>query len=291
MSQKPGKKFKPKNAPAEGRDKAPKAAFKPHGKASGKPAGKPGKSGGAHKPAKADGLWLYGRHAVAAALANPARKVKRVLATKNAADWLAAHGASEKDLARLEDYKPDAIDRILHEGAVHQGLAALVDDLPRARLKDVCDPAERGRPVLVLDQITDPQNIGALFRSAAAFGAKAVIVQDRRTPPLSGALAKAAAGAVEIIPCVEVVNIARALEGLQGLGYHCAGLAGEGDADIAELPDAPIALVMGAEGAGLRQLVAATCDRLYCIPIAEGVESLNVSNAAAISLYEARRLR
>ena len=270
---KPAPARKPQGAKPGGRDPRSAKGKPPHGEA--RPSG--------------SGLWLYGRHAVAAALANPERKVKRVLATKNAADWLANSGAATTALARLEDARPETIDQILQPGAVHQGLAALVEGLPRARLKDVCDPAERGRPVLVLDQITDPQNIGALFRSAAAFGARAVIVQDRRTPPLSGALAKAAAGAVEIVPCVEVVNIARAIEGLQGLGYFCAGLAGEAGADIAALPDAPIALVMGAEGSGLRQLVAATCDGLYRIPIARGVESLNVSNAAAISLYEARR--
>lgn len=236
-------------------------------------------------------VWLYGRHAVAAALANPARKIRRIVATKNAVDWLTKSGADAARLAKLEDMRPEAIDRLLHTGAVHQGLAAQVDDLPRARLKEACTPAEAGRPVLILDQITDPQNIGALFRSAAAFGARAVIVQERRTPPLSGALAKAAAGAIEIIPCVRVVNIARAIEGLQGLGYFCAGLAGEADDDITALPAAPLALVMGAEGAGLRKLVGETCDGLYRIPIEEGVESLNVSNAAAISLYEARRSR
>lgn len=258
---------------------------------SGKPAGHKRPGAKKERPPAADGIWLYGRHAVAAALANPARRIKRVLATKNAADWLKEHGAAEAALTKLEDYRPDAIDRLLHEGAVHQGVAMLTEELPRARLKDVCAPADKSAPVLVLDQITDPQNIGALFRSAAAFGARAVIVQERRTPPLSGALAKAAAGAIEILPCVDVVNIARALEALKDLGYHCAGLAGEADAEIADFPDAPLALVMGAEGAGLRQLVAATCDRLYRIPIAPGVESLNVSNAAAISLYEARRPR
>lgn len=264
----------------------------PHRAKKNAPARKRAKSGGPRQGGArpADGaVWLYGRHAVAAALANPARKIKRVLATKNAADWLQQTGADKAALARLEDMKPDAIDRLLPDGAVHQGLAALAEELPRARLKEVCAPAETGRPVLVLDQITDPQNIGALFRSAAAFGAKAVIVQERRTPPLSGALVKAAAGAVEIVPCVQAVNIARALEALKDLGYHCAGLAGEADAYITNFPPAPLALVMGAEGAGLRQLVAATCDKLYRIPIAPGVESLNVSNAAAISLYETRR--
>lgn len=145
---------------------------------------------------------------------------------------------------------------------------------------------------MVLDQITDPHNIGAIFRSAAAFGARAVVVQDRRTPPLAGALAKAAAGAIEVTPCIAVVNISRALEGLKDLGYHCAGLAGEAEAPISELPfEQPTALVIGAEGEGLRRLVAETCDRLYRIPISRRMESLNVSNAAAVSLYEIARGR
>ncbi len=235
-------------------------------------------------------LWLYGRHAVAAALANPARRVRRVLATKNAADWLTAQPMRNDMDARIEDAKPDAIDRALAPGAVHQGLAAEVFDLPRARLKETCAPARAGRPVVVLDQITDPQNIGAVFRCAAAFRAGAVIVQERRTPPLAGALAKAATGAVETVPCVKVVNIARAIEALQGLGYFCAGLAGEADKDIADIPkDKPVALVLGAEGAGLRRLVAQTCDARLRIPIAPAMESLNVSAAAAVALYEIAR--
>lgn len=260
-------------------------------RAKGRPGERPGKKGGGQGEAPHQPVWLYGRHAVAAALANPARKVRRIAATKNALDWLQKAGVDVGTLERLEDARPEAIDRLLPSGAVHQGLAAQMDDLPRARLKDACAPAEAGRPVLVLDQITDPQNIGALFRSAAAFGARAVIVQERKTPPLSGALAKAAAGAIEVVPCVRAVNIARALEGLQGLGYFCAGLAGEAEEEISALPASPLALVVGAEGAGLRQLVRETCDGLFRIPIAAGVESLNVSNAAAISLYEARRSR
>ncbi len=237
-------------------------------------------------------LWLYGRHAVAAALANPERRVRRVLATRNAADWLAERGGLLENIGaqKFEDTKPDAIDRALPSGAVHQGLAAEVFDLPRMRLKEACAPDDEARPVIVLDQITDPQNIGAIFRSAAAFGARAIVVQDRRTPPLSGALAKAAAGAIETVPCVPVVNIARALEALQGLGYFCAGLAGEADKSVADAPKKmPIALVLGAEGAGLRQLVAATCDALVRIPIAPSMESLNVSTAAAVALYELTR--
>lgn len=237
-----------------------------------------------------DLLWLYGRHAVAAAIANPRRRIKRGFATKNALDWLKGLGLPEERLAMFEDARPDAIDRLLHQGAVHQGLAVEAHDLERARLKEVCDPQGGLRPVVVLDQITDPQNIGAIFRSAAAFGARAAIVQERRTPPLAGALAKAAAGAVETLPCVKAVNISRSLEALKDLGYFCAGLAGEGAAPIAALPkDRPIAIVLGAEGAGLRQLVGETCDGLFRIPIDPSMESLNVSNAAAISLYEATR--
>jgi len=235
-------------------------------------------------------LWLYGRHAVAAAIVNPDRRIRRILATKNAADWLAGRAISGDRLGEIEDARPEAIDKLLHAGAVHQGLAAEVFDLERARLKDACAPDETRRPVVVLDQITDPQNIGAIFRSAAVFNARAIIVQERRTPPLSSALAKAAAGAVETLPCVKAVNIARAIEGLQGLGYYCAGLAGDADADIGDMPpDQPLAIVLGAEGAGLRQLVAQTCDGLFRIATTGEIESLNVSNAAAISLYQATR--
>ena len=232
-------------------------------------------------------VWIYGRHAVAAALQNPERKIHRLVATLNAAKWLEEQGIQ----ASPEDLKPAAIDGMVPPGAVHQGLAAYLDELPRARLKETCQPApgER-RPVIVLDQITDPQNIGAIFRTAAAFNAKAVVVQERRTPPLAGVLAKAAAGAIDIVPCVQAVNIARALEALKEMGYLCAGLAGEGETALADLArEKPVALVLGAEGAGLRQLVAETCDTLCHIPIHPAMESLNVSNASAISLYELTR--
>ena len=234
-------------------------------------------------------VWIYGRHAVAAALENGARRMLRLAATRNAADWLAQQ-AGGGEIPVAEDLKPEAIDKLLPHGAVHQGLAGQFTDLPRARLKDVCAIDAAHRPVVVLDQITDPQNIGAIFRSAAAFGARAVVVQDRRTPPLSGALAKAAAGAVERVACVRAVNIARALQALRDLGYHCAGLAGAADDALSAAPrEKPIALVLGAEGAGLRQLVGETCDGLYRIDMAQQMESLNVSNAAAVSLYELTR--
>lgn len=235
-------------------------------------------------------LWLYGKHAVAAALANPQRKIKRLLAAEGALAWLASVGVAKERAENAEQSSTDEIDLLLHPGAVHQGLAALVEDLPRARLREECAPEGGLAPVVVLDQITDPQNIGAIMRTAAAFGAKGVIVQDRRTPPLAGALAKAAAGAVEQVACVKVVNVARAIEGLKDLGYYCAGLAGEAEAPISAIPkDRPVALVLGAEGEGLRRLVAETCDGLYKIPIAASVDSLNVSTAAAVSLYAVTR--
>ena len=237
-----------------------------------------------------DRLWIYGRHAALAAIANPKRRIKRIFATDAALDWI---GEARLPLERVKPpQKVDAaaIDRLLHEGAVHQGIAVEVDELPRTRLKEACEPDGALSPVVVLDQVTDPHNIGAVFRSAAAFGARAIVVQDRRTPPLAGALAKAAAGAVETVPCVEVVNIARALEGLKALGYFCAGLASDTDATIDAMPaDRPIALVLGAEGAGLRRLVRMTCDGVYAIPIARDVDSLNISNAAAVALYEVTR--
>lgn len=241
--------------------------------------------------ARPDRLWIYGRHAAIAALANPERRIRRALVAPNALEWIANARLPRERLEKLVEAKREDFERALHEGAVHQGLAVEVEDLSRARLKEACQPDDSHRPVVVLDQITDPHNIGAIFRSAAAFGARAIVVQDRRTPPLAGALAKAAAGAVELVPCVEVVNIARALEGLKALGYHCAGLAGEGRTALASIPaDKPVALVLGAEGEGLRRLVAETCDGLYRIPISRRMESLNVSNAAAVALYETTRM-
>lgn len=235
-------------------------------------------------------FWIYGKHAVAAALANPKRTIKRLLAAEGGAGFLRGTGLAADRMERLEETSTEEIELLLPPGAVHQGLAVLVADLERARLRETCEPAEAGRPVVVLDQITDPQNIGAILRSAAAFGARAVIVQERRTPPLAGALAKAAAGAVETLPCIKVVNVARALEGLKDLGYFCAGLSGEAPADLTTLPaDRPLALVLGAEGEGLRRLVAETCDVLVRIPIAAGMESLNVSNAGAVALFATTR--
>lgn len=227
--------------------------------------------------------WIWGTHASLAALANPARRIERVVATRNGALRLPEH-------IDAHILGPDAIDGMLPPGAVHQGLAVRASPLEPLELEAACAPADT-RSVLILDGVTDPQNVGAAFRSAAAFGARAVILQDRKSPPLTGVLAKAAAGAIELVPHVRVTNIARAIEALRGMGYLTLGLEGETDLAIADaLKDPrPAALVLGAEGKGLREGVAEACEKCVRIPIAATMESLNVSVAAAIALYEAQR--
>lgn len=229
--------------------------------------------------------WLWGVHASLAALANSARRIERVVATRNAATRLPA-GVEPQIL------DPGAIDGMLPPGAVHQGIAVRAFPLEPSSLEAVCAPLD-GRSVLVLDGVTDPQNVGAMFRSAAAFGARAVVLQDRKSPPLTGVLAKAAAGAIELVPHIRAVNLARAVEGLSALGYATVALEGEASDSLAQaLADArPAALVLGAEGRGLRPSVAEACERRARIPIAAAMESLNVSVAAAIALYEAARGR
>jgi 23S rRNA (guanosine2251-2'-O)-methyltransferase len=229
--------------------------------------------------------WLWGVHAGLAALANPARKIERVVASRNAAAKL-PKGVE----AHILD--PSAIDGMLPPGAVHQGLAVRAWPLEPLNLEAACAPLD-GRPVLVLDGVTDPQNVGAIFRSAAAFGARAVIMQDRKSPPFTGALAKAAAGTIELIPHVRAVNLSRAIETLREEGYLTVALEGEATLALADAVrgSAPLALAIGAEGKGLRDGVAAACERRARIPIAAGVESLNVSVATAIALYETSRSR
>ncbi len=240
------------------------------------------------RPAQVSDDWIWGWHAVEAALTNPRRgEPLHLLATPERAKQIQAKFGR---IAALEDADNHAIGQKLPQGAVHQGVAlrpAPLDDV------DLADFAPRsGAVILMLDQVTDPQNVGAILRSAAAFGVTGVVIQDRNAPKLSGALAKAAAGAVDAVPVARVVNLSRALEELSNLGWRAVGLDGEADRGLHEVLDgAATVLVLGSEGEGLRRLVAEHCDELAKIPMPGGFESLNVSAAAAISLYEAARQR
>ncbi len=237
-----------------------------------------------------NGVWLWGRHPVLAALDNPSRNPLRLLATAEAARGLTlpdrSPGIEPADRAQL--------DRLLPDGAVHQGLALLAAPLPETAIEDVAglcrdDPSAR---VVVLDRAQDPRNVGAVLRSAAAFGARAVILPRDHAPEATGILAKAASGALERVPLIRVTNLARALRRLKEDGFWCLGLDGHADRPLADLPaDGRTALVLGAEGAGLRRLTRETCDVLARIPIASAVESLNLSNAAAVALYDLARRR
>jgi 23S rRNA (guanosine2251-2'-O)-methyltransferase len=224
---------------------------------------------------------FWGRHAVAAALANPEREVIRLWATREAAAGLHISPSIPVTFSDVAD-----LGRLVPRDAPHQGLVGEVERLPEWLLADLLDEAEDGRPLLVLDHVTDPHNVGAILRSAAAFDALGIVTQDRHAPPESGALAKAASGALETVPWVRVVNLARALDEMAEAGFWRIGLTGDADMKLAEaLGPARVALVLGAEGEGLRQNVEAHCDALARLPIGDRIESLNVSNAAAIALY------
>ena len=225
---------------------------------------------------------LWGRHAVEAALKNPARQHRKLWATREGIASL--DGELPADFPVEYADTPD-LDRLVARDAPHQGLVLECAPLEDLHLDEVLD-AENGQPILVLDQVTDPHNVGALLRSAAAFGAAALVTQDRHAPPESGVVAKSASGALELVPWVRVVNLARALEQMAEAGYWRIGLAGEADAVLADaLPAGPVALVLGAEGEGMRRNIAEHCDALARLPIAPAMESLNVSNAGAIALY------
>jgi len=236
----------------------------------------------ATKPENRPRFW--GRHAVAAALANPSREIARIWATREAAAQFDIRSDIPVTFADAAD-----LGRLVPREAPHQGIVAEVERLDDILLADLLDAAEDGRPLLVLDQVTDPHNVGAILRSAAAFDALGIVTQDRHAPGESGALAKAASGALETVPWVRVVNLARALDEIAEAGFWRIGLAGEAGTSLAEALGPPrIALVLGAEGEGMRQNVEAHCDALARLPISDRVESLNVSNAAAIALYAAR---
>jgi 23S rRNA (guanosine2251-2'-O)-methyltransferase len=226
---------------------------------------------------------FWGRHAVSAAIANPERRIFQL--------WVTREAAAEYDLPPGTPVTyADAADlgRLVPKDAPHQGIVAEVERLEDVLLAEVLDGAEDHRPLIVLDQVTDPHNVGAILRSCAAFDAIGLVTQDRHAPPESGALAKAASGALEIVPWVRVVNLARALDEMAEAGFWRIGLTGGTDTTLKQaLGPSRVALVLGAEGEGMRQNTEAHCDALARLPISDRIESLNVSNAAAIALYAA----
>ena len=227
---------------------------------------------------------LFGLHAAEAALANPRRNVMRVVATENAAQKLAPLLA--KRGLTPEAASPKDLDRLLGADTVHQGVVVDAEPLPPFHLDDV----DAGGMLLVLDQVTDPQNVGAALRSAAAFGASGLVLTERHSPPLSGALAKAASGALDLVPVILVKNLAQSLAALGDRGFLRVGLAEEASMALEEAQlTRPLALVLGAEGKGLRHLTREHCDLVCRIATQNALVSLNVSNAAAIALHWASR--
>jgi len=252
-----------------------------------------GRPDGAQGGARDSCIWLYGVHSVLAALGNPGRICRRLLMTRQVAENLKSRLAGLESGLRAEMVDKRDIETLLPAGAVHQGVAVLAEPLVEVSLEDICQNPSESSIVVVLDQATDPHNVGAVLRSAAAFGAAAVIMQDRHAPGTQGThmgtLAKAASGALESVPLVRVTNITRAMEGLKKARYWCIGLDAEAGESLAGAGlSGRTALILGSEGEGLRRLVRENCDRLLRIPIT-GMESLNLSNAAAIALYEASR--
>ena len=244
--------------------------------------------------------WIYGRHAVAAALANPARRWHHLVVLsgqESEASKLVAAAAArrrgEGEPMRVVDH--DSLAAILPEGAVHQGLALAVEPLAEPDLADVLRLAAGtpGRRVMVvLDQVTDPRNVGAVVRASAAFGALAVVLAVHGAPPVTGALAKAASGALEQLPLVRVVNLARALDRLKQSGFWVCGLEANAQQTLADLDLGDrVAVVLGSEGGGMRLLVRERCDHLARLPTRSAQATINVSSAAAIALYELARAR
>ncbi|TFV48805.1 23S rRNA (guanosine(2251)-2'-O)-methyltransferase RlmB [Bradyrhizobium niftali] len=260
--------------------------FTPRGPRSGaKPFNRPGKSAGRpawrDRDSASDGpVILYGWHSVTMALQNPARRIRKLTLTENAARRLADENIETR--VTPEIVRPQEIDRLLSPDAVHQGLLAEADALPSPDIETL----EQEGMVLVLDQITDPHNVGAILRSAAAFAVKAIITTARHSPEATGVLAKAASGALELVPMVTVQNLARALTALNERGFQTVGLDSEGSEDLSDVAlREPLALVLGAEGKGLRQLTRETCSVVARLDMPGEIKSLNVSNAAVLSLY------
>jgi 23S rRNA (guanosine2251-2'-O)-methyltransferase len=232
-------------------------------------------------------VWIWGAHAASAAMANPKRRVSEALMTRNAAQRAGLDPDALPAYAKLLEGRD--IDERLPPGALHQGLAVRCAPLDGLDITDAAVAPDK--PLVILDQVTDPQNVGAVFRSAAAFGLGGVVMQTRNAPALGGALAKAAAGAIERVEEIRAVNISRAIDALRDAGWRVIGLDGAAEQTLEQAfgGDEPLAIVLGAEGAGIRPGVAKACTGMARIAIGEAMESLNVSNAAAIAFYEASR--
>ncbi len=236
-----------------------------------------------HQHGTANRPRLWGRHAVAAALDNPARTILKAWATREAAAQMQFPSDVAVTFADVAD-----LGRLVPNDAPHQGVVVEAEPLADIWLDDILADAPERAVILVLDQVTDPHNVGAILRSAAAFGATGIVTQDRHSPPESGALAKAASGALETVPWVRTVNLARALDDIAQAGFWRIGLAGDVEPTLHDaLGPKRVALVLGAEGPGLRPNTREHCDALARLPITSAIESLNVSNAAAVALYAA----
>jgi len=274
----PKRAYGSKNHGATAKPRSPKAKTQNHSKYKGKKAGGSG--------------WIWGTHACLAALSNPKRTIHKILITESAEKRL----DFPKGAAVLEIIAPRDLDRSLPNGAAHQGIAIKTAPLEWKPLEVIADEAADDGLILVLDQITDPHNVGAMLRLCSAFGVSALVMQSRKAPPLSGALAKVAVGCLETVPVCLETNIANTLQNLQRIGWQVIGLAGETKTELRAALQAKTkqVIVMGAEGPGLRDRVRKTCDQLAKIPMNSSsalgeAESLNVSTATAIALYEVRR--
>jgi 23S rRNA (guanosine2251-2'-O)-methyltransferase len=261
------------------------------------PSGQPARQ---QKPASTQSArpgLLFGLHPVAAAWTNPERRVHRLLATEAALAGLAPAIEQAKSL-KIQRPAPTLVertdlDRLLPPGAVHQGLVLDAAPLPEVDLGDIVRQGslKDSDIIVLLDRVTDPHNVGAILRSAAAFGASAVVLPDRNAPEMTGTLAKSASGAAEVVPLVRVVNLSRSLTDLREAGYWCVGLDESGGRTLAQMTfQSRVALVLGAEGSGLRRLTMERCDEIARLPTSGPIGSLNVSNAAAVALYELARL-
>lgn len=236
-------------------------------------------------PKHADSVFLYGRNSVKAALENPERECNRLFASDRAIDALETTKYEHVPLLSMPG--PEMFSGLIPSDAPHQGLVLEVRPLPGCSIEDLRPIEGRKNVILMLDQVTDPQNVGACLRSAAAFGARAVITQDRNSPTESGVLARASAGGLEVIPWLRVANLAQTLETLREMSYWHVGLDGNTDQSLKQVSLGDnVVIVMGSEGKGLRPLVQKNCDLIAKIPMTGNIESLNVSNAAAIALYE-----